>query len=141
MSQFTNPYPLGPYNPDTHARINAEVPKEWYNNIRAMVPTGGIQTTVNILWYKLEQLCIEKGLTNVTDRTQFCELVSNLILVDGRTGISRGSASGTLPSANEPHDGGTKKSKSNGDKRIKSQQSTLLPKSGGIIPTKRESAE
>jgi hypothetical protein len=115
-TKFTNPYPLGPYNPETHARINAEVPKDWYMSIRAMVPTGGIQTTACILWHKLEQLCKQKGISNATDANRFINLVNNLILSDGRE--SGSTPSGFVRDTYAPDERRTKKGKSNGNKTL-----------------------
>ena len=111
--KYENPYPIvGDYDKNLHGRIHADVSKEDYMFIRGIVPNGGVQTTIGILWTRLITLCKTHGISNITDQQRYQDLVANIELIDGRT-LDR-----VVRQTNAPNDSGGKTKKGGRNKVV-----------------------
>ena len=113
IKQFTNPYPtVGNYNPVTHARLCADMPKAPYQFLQSINPQrGAMQTTVNLLVEKLTTALKQNGITDITRIEDAKHFIANCTIscASARPAeqptVPERPASSTLPQAGAPNDG------------------------------------
>lgn len=99
MNEFKNPYavPFQSFNgADKNLyRAPASIGKTDYEFIRGIRPsTGTVNTTQNLLWYKLVKALKSHGITSITNQSDFESFVANCIITDGRNNLQRSPAGG-----------------------------------------------
>ena len=108
-----------------HRRFVSKVDADIYNFFYAVHPGKGLQqTTINLLFKKLYDKCIERGITNFHREADFEHFVANcdLVLIDDAGSPDKGS----LPANAGRNDGRRTSNVAGGDKVVKNV-STNIP--------------
>lgn len=150
MPYLPNPYREGPLSlpSDTLDRINAEVSAKDRLLLRVVCHREGVYTFA--IANLLQKLCNELRKRNITDisrENDFIAAVADLRVIipdEGSEpseeskrilgeciGLSNGPSSGTMPSANAPHDNGGKEREVGRDKDVKNESSNIQSTNGG----------
>ena len=86
---FQDPFHgLGEYTPQTHGRIQCDIPKDLHRRFYKILPDRSdavFQTTYAILTVKLLEALEKLSISDFTQADEYKQFITNLQLVDGRT--------------------------------------------------------
>ena len=110
---FKNPLELsGRYDPNTHSRVQVDMPKADKDFFCSIRPTKNtMQTVINYLLVKLQNELKSRNITTVIEQQEFCDYVRCCRISDGRD--ENGTIAGSTPNrpvseASAPDDNGRK---------------------------------
>lgn len=122
--KFLDPYgPHGPFDAQTHGRVQFNLPREQYMKFVGILPhrrDAVYQTTFSILTQKLLTLLEKHGINNFLDGDKYKDLITNLVLSDGGT-----ASAGPVQETKAPYDGRGTKGKRGGVANAKNKPANV----------------